>query len=345
MFITDRSYPVLTRGDGNQVALMIMRRASASSGGGPASPLGALPASFTGELPCADCPGIRYALNLFPDKSFFLRTTYIGRADAQSFDDVGRWNLSADGCTLIVSGGKQSSERFAVKSSDVLRKLDLQGREITSNLNYDLRRTSAFERIEPRLAMRGKFRYMADAPTFAECQSGQRWPVSMEGEYKALEGAYLNTRRQAGEELLATIEGQVVMRPNADGGRPTPTLVIERYTGIWPGETWRRSLRHRSATGNVLEVDAPRRQTGDIGREAARAESHLPIPAEPGDRLRRLQQSDWRLQAEWRSDYVHACCRHSSGLPGRNGCRRSTFQSARKGPHMEDSGAASRALR
>jgi copper homeostasis protein (lipoprotein) len=137
------------------------------------------------------------------------------------------WNLSADGCTLIVSGGKQSSERFAVKSSDVLRKLDLQGREITSNLNYDLRRTSAFERIEPRLAMRGKFRYMADAPTFAECQSGQRWPVSMEGEYKALEGAYLNTRRQAGEELLATIEGQVVMRPNADGGAPFATAPLQ----------------------------------------------------------------------------------------------------------------------
>ena len=94
MFITDRSYPVLTRGNGSQVAMMIMRRASASSGGGPANRLGALPASFSGELPCADCPGIRYALNLFPDKSFFLGTTYSGRGEGKPVDDIGRWNLS-----------------------------------------------------------------------------------------------------------------------------------------------------------------------------------------------------------------------------------------------------------
>ncbi len=233
MFITDQAYPVLTQGRGSQVAMMIMRRAGSSSG----SSLGALPAGFAGELPCADCPGIRYALNLFPDKSFYLRMTYTGRADAKPFDDIGRWSLSSDGSTLMLKGANESSERFAVKSSDVLRKLDLQGREIDSTLNHDLRRTAAFERIEPRLEMRGMFRYMADAAVFAECQSGQRWPVAMEGEYKTAEAAYLSARKQPGEELMVDLEGQVAMRPNPDSGRPTPTLVIERYIGIRPGET------------------------------------------------------------------------------------------------------------
>ena len=87
---------------------------------------------------------------------------------------------------------------------------------------------------------------MADAATFTECQSGQRWPVAMEGSYKAVEAAYTQTKRQPAEELLVTLEGQVAVRPNADGGRPTPTLVIESYSGIWPGETCGApQVRHR----------------------------------------------------------------------------------------------------
>lgn len=236
MFTTDQSYPVLTQGNGSQVAIMIMRRAGISTAGKP-TPLGELPATFVGVLPCADCPGIRYALNLFPDNAFFLRLTYLERLDAKPFDDIGRWNLSADGPTLTLKGGNESSERFAVKSPDVLRKLDLQGPEIDSKLNYDLHRTSNFEPLEPSLTLRGAFRYMADAPLFTDCRTGQRWPVAMQGDYKALEAAYLQVRRQPGEELMATLEGQVAIRPNPDGGRPIPTLVVERYIGIWPGET------------------------------------------------------------------------------------------------------------
>lgn len=37
---------------------------------------------------------------------------------------------------------------------------------------------------------------MADAASFTEWQTGQRWPVAMEGGNKSLEAAYLKTRRQ-----------------------------------------------------------------------------------------------------------------------------------------------------
>ena len=235
MFTTDQAYPVLTQGKGSQVTMLMRRSRGGSSGSAASTPLGELPASFRGDLPCADCPGIRYDLNLFPDKAFYLRMTYLGR-DVKPIDDIGRWDVSDNG-TLTLDGGKDNLELFAVKSSDLLQKLDLEGRPIESTLNYELRRTSAFERIEPRVKMRGMFRYMADAPTFTECQSGQRWPVAMEGGYQALESAYTQTKRQPAEELLVTVEGQVAMRPNADGGRPTPTLVVESYSGIWPGET------------------------------------------------------------------------------------------------------------
>lgn len=237
MFTMDRSYPVLTQGHGSETPIIMMRRAGGSPGGSAGGVLGALPASFVGVLPCADCPGIRYTLNLFVGNFYFLRLTYLERAEAKPFDQIGRWNLSSDGSTLMLTGGRGSTQRFAVKGGNVLRQLDMQGHEIDTKLNYDLRRTSMFEPIEPRLAMRGMFQYMADAAGFRECQTGQRWPVAMEGAYKDLERAYLKTRRQPAEELLVEIEGRVAMRSKADGGGEAATLVVERYTGIRPGET------------------------------------------------------------------------------------------------------------
>jgi len=53
-----------------------------------------LPATYTGVLPCADCEGIRYTLNMFEDEVFFLRMTYLGKGKGDSFDDIGTWDLS-----------------------------------------------------------------------------------------------------------------------------------------------------------------------------------------------------------------------------------------------------------
>jgi copper homeostasis protein (lipoprotein) len=232
MFISDQSYPVLTHGHGSEVSILVRR---AGGSGGPASPLGELPATFTGDLPCASCSALHYDLNLFPDQWFILRMTYVGRG--APIDDIGKWAVSPEGSTLVLAHVNGSLERFAVKSGDILRKLDAQGAEIVSQFNYDLRRAASFEPIEPRTTMRGMFRYSADAAVFTECQSGQRWPVAMEGAYKTLEAAYLEQRRQPGEELMASVEGKVTTRPRVDSGLPTATLVVERYIGIAPGET------------------------------------------------------------------------------------------------------------
>ena len=99
-----------------------------------------------------------------------------------------------------------------------------------------MQRTSG-QASETRAERNGMFRYMADAATFMDCQTRERWPVAMEASYKALEAAYLQTRREPGEELMVSVEGQVMSRPSADGGRPVSTLVVTRYVGVWPGET------------------------------------------------------------------------------------------------------------
>lgn len=198
-----------------------------------------LPATFSGVLPCAHCPGIRYTLNLRPDNVFFLRRTYlgIGEGDDPSFYDFGSWLLSAHGKTLILRGGREASLMFAVKSAHVLRKLDLEGREIRSHLNYDLIRAESFEPLEVVGHMRAMYMYMADAGMLTECITGKRFPVAQEQDNAALEAAYLKARSAPGEPLLVNLEGRIALRPRMEGTGEHEVVVVERFINVRPGET------------------------------------------------------------------------------------------------------------
>jgi copper homeostasis protein (lipoprotein) len=81
------------------------------------------------------------------------------------------------------------------------------------------------------------FTYLADAALFRDCDSGDGYPVAMEGGYLELERAYLATRREPGEAVLATLQGSIVQRPPMEGDGTVATLVVDRFLGIWPGET------------------------------------------------------------------------------------------------------------
>ena len=83
-----------------------------------------LPASFAGDLPCADCEGIRYRLNLFPDGAFFLGITYLGKGNGATFDDIGTWTLSRNQQVLVLQGGREASTLFRIVDAKTLRELD-----------------------------------------------------------------------------------------------------------------------------------------------------------------------------------------------------------------------------
>ena len=143
-FATTNAYPVLTQGYGKTVDLLLQR--SGGSDSSPEASLPGLPATFIGTWPCADCPGIFYQVNLLPDHTFLSRMTYQDRPSR--LDDRGHWQLAEDGKTLILQGEQEAPARFALHDSHNLRKLDSNGNEITSNLNYDLKRAPAFLPIE-----------------------------------------------------------------------------------------------------------------------------------------------------------------------------------------------------
>jgi len=170
------------------VCLALAGPAAPATRGG--SPLGTLPATYAGIIPCADCSGIRYQIDLLPHSAFAQRTTYLRNGRDESTYDLGSWSISVDGRTLVLDGGHDGVSYWAIQDARTLRKLDLQGEPIQSTLPYELVRTTGMTPIEPRLRLQGMFRTKADAPRFRDCRSNLRWPVARTDDYPSLERAY-----------------------------------------------------------------------------------------------------------------------------------------------------------
>jgi copper homeostasis protein (lipoprotein) len=103
-------------------------------------------------------------------------------------------------------------------------------------------------RSAPDTEMRGMYVYMADAALFTECVTGKRYPVAFEGDSVSLERAYLEVRQQPGVEVLVSLEGRIAERPAMEGNQTEPSLVVERFISVWPGETC-------GARGSVSELE------------------------------------------------------------------------------------------
>ena len=111
-----------------------------------------LPSSFSGVLPCADCPGLQYHIEFHDDGSYRLRMTYLERGTngtGRDVDDAGAWQLVLDGQRVTLRSEQNTTTTFAIRNPDTLRLLDKSGEEIASKLNYDLKRAAQYAPIEP----------------------------------------------------------------------------------------------------------------------------------------------------------------------------------------------------
>lgn len=145
MFVTDRIYPVLTRGAGSTVELLLKKTGGPLPQGSekngtmstdvvlPAHSL-RLPSTFRGDLPCADCEAIRHHLDLWPDQVFHLHREWVGRNLVR--DEVGRWQLDPVRQVVVLYEGAETSLKFKIKGPDQLRLLDQVGKPIASALPY-----------------------------------------------------------------------------------------------------------------------------------------------------------------------------------------------------------------
>lgn len=197
------------------------------------------PATYSGVLPCADCAGIRYTVNIWSDQVFFRRMTYLGKGEGEGarFDDVGHWSFSADRRLLILSSKDETPDVFVIEGRERLRKLDQDGKEIDSDLNYTITRQEKMVWFEPHVRLHGMYAYQADAGRFTECLSRLELPVAQEMDNAALERQYSFARNEPGEAILVSVEGRIVNRAKMDGAGKEQVLVVDRFLNLWAGES------------------------------------------------------------------------------------------------------------
>lgn len=212
-----------------------------------------LPATWTGSLPCADCPGILYRLNLWPDGVFHLHREWLDRDFEES--DIGRWRKDPARNAILLYGGREMPLQFSVEGPRTLRQLDIEGRPIESDLPYELTSEGELERLELELPLRGMFTYMADAPRFEECLTGRSYPVAMEDAYIELERAYMAADKPGpGAPLLTALEGAITERPAMEGERSIPTVVVRRFIGLFPSQTCERAMSEASLPNTYWRI-------------------------------------------------------------------------------------------
>jgi copper homeostasis protein (lipoprotein) len=194
----------------------------------------ALPATFRGVLPCADCEGIEHTLTLRPDGSYWQSLRYLGVA-SDSGDtslEIGRWSIDSTPERLELRGESEAAELWRRQGEGALRKLDHEGNPIKSSLSYTIHRLpAALEEFGP-VRVRGVFRYQADAAVLESCASGARYTVQGGEGYLALERAYLESRPAPGAEMLVTMTARLVPKPAGEEGWPTrmEVVALERMT-------------------------------------------------------------------------------------------------------------------
>ena len=192
-----------------------------------------LPASFTGTLPCADCPGIDMQIDLWPDQGFHQRWSYLERD--VSVADVGRWAPDPETGALVLRGQDGSEQRFAPRGTDGLEMLALDGTAIASPLNYSLT-AGGFDPATIDLPLRGEIVYMADAALFTECVSRRAYPVAFEDAWIDAERLYLAQRPEPGAPLMMAFDARLAPRPPMEGDGLRMTMIPQAVTGAFPGE-------------------------------------------------------------------------------------------------------------
>jgi heat shock protein HslJ len=250
----------------------------------PATPQGptasfVTPVTYTGRLPCVDCPGIRLTVTLLPDSTFRLRRIYEDRGGA--FHRLGRWSLEGRGTRLILRAGKMPPRRFVIAGRDSLHLLDPSGRVLQAG--YSLSRHPRVDLIRETMVLSGMYVYMADAGRMTECMGGTTYPVAQLGANATLEQAYGGAQGQPGAPVLVSFDGHFEALPGMDGGGRVEHIVVDRVDRVWPGTTCARRMSDVTPENSYWTLL-------ELGGRAVRVVGHAPEPnlrLNPGQRQAR----------------------------------------------------------
>jgi heat shock protein HslJ/uncharacterized lipoprotein YbaY len=103
-------------------------------------------------------------------------------------------------------------------------------------MNLVLGRPSAVEPIAATRRWRGAWLTFADASSFTDCATGQRWPVAQAGDHANAERRYLQARAAPGQPLVVQLDGHLDMRLPMEGA-VREHLVVDAFVAAEPGAT------------------------------------------------------------------------------------------------------------
>jgi heat shock protein HslJ len=99
-------------------------------------------------------------------------------------------------------------------------------------------------------------------------------PVAMEGDFRALQAAYLKARPALGEALLASVEGRITTRPSMEESKPPlDTLVVERFISVSRPASCRGAADNRPLRGPTWKL--ARLGGAPVEVSSGQAEPHL----------------------------------------------------------------------
>jgi uncharacterized lipoprotein YbaY/heat shock protein HslJ len=256
LFVSDAMNPVLTGGATDEVAIWMIKVGDTAAPAHDKAPaIGAhglrLPATFAGTVACAGCEAERLQLNLWPDQVFFLRRSKLGEDGRQ--DSIGRWSVDPDSHVLDIRGAGAQFQ-FQILGPDRLRLIASGDKPVPPEGDYELAAADDLQTFDPHLPLRGMLTYVADEARFTECLTGRDYPLVKDGDYEALEHAYLAAGAEVAGPIMASFDGAIVREPEDGDPDAGPLVQVDRFVGVWPGETCERAMDKASLTNTYWKI-------------------------------------------------------------------------------------------
>ncbi|MBD3297126.1 MAG: META domain-containing protein [candidate division Zixibacteria bacterium] len=193
------------------------------------------PITFSGEIPCADCPGNLITVTFRSDSLFLMRQVYREAIDGmdKAFLERGRWTQHPETGHLLLTGG-EFRQKYVIVDDQHIRMLDQFGQPIESDLNYALARSPNVDLFSDTLRMTGRYMYFADAGWYWDCRFETGFPVAQQGDNAILEAAYAQAAAEPRDTVLIVFDGHLDSLPAVDRDGMEERIVVDRLRGIWP---------------------------------------------------------------------------------------------------------------
>ena len=232
--------PVLTRGAPDEVEIWMIKVGDTEAEARDApTAIGAhglrLPASFPGGLPCPDCESLRYRLNLWPDQVFHLRRTWSGKDVLR--DSIGRWSVDPDRRTLTLRGADEELRAPDRRAGPAAALTGEDGEDYAADRRGRVPRPSTRT-----CRCAGMLTYVGDEARFTECLTGRDYPLVRTRATTRRWSTPISppAPRRAARSWRASTAASCSRRRD-DGRRTVPKVLVERFVGVWPGETCERA--------------------------------------------------------------------------------------------------------